>query len=193
MLASTNTLFLVRHATPKVQKGICYGRLDLETIADDAQALHEKLTTILPRDIDLHTSPLQRCASTAHALAASGWPVPTIDERLAEMHFGDWEGKPWNDIERAQIDAWAANIVDYRPPSGESVRDVAARALACIAQLSFAKDTALITHAGVIQVLNKLLLKMPLENFSASKIEYGAIISLQRTVEPDGSITFTAT
>jgi alpha-ribazole phosphatase len=193
MSATSNTLFLVRHATPDVKKGVCYGRLDLNTIASDAQILHNKLMALLPRNIDLHTSPLQRCASTAHQLAAAGWPKPTVDERLAEMHFGDWEGKPWNDIERAQIDAWAADIVNYRPPNGESVRDVATRALACIASLSFEKDTVLVTHAGVMQVLNKLLLKQPLENFSANKIDYGAIIQLQRTKTPEGIVTFTVT
>ena len=34
----------------------------------------------------------------------------TVDSRLAEMHFGQWEGVAWNDIPRHELDAWAANF-----------------------------------------------------------------------------------
>ncbi len=191
MLAPSKKLFLVRHPTPDVAKGICYGRLDLKVVETDAQILHAKLTGVLPLDAHLYSSPLIRCAGTANALHAAGWPEPVIDERLAEMHFGDWEGKAWNDIERAQIDAWAADIVNFCPPGGESVRDVAKRALEFIAALSFEQDCILITHAGVMQVLNKLLLKQPLDNFSGNKLDYGAVLILERSTDSTGIVTFT--
>ncbi len=190
MLPNTKQFILVRHATPDVAKGVCYGRLDLKTLDADTQALNTKLLASLPRSATLYASPLQRCAITANALHSAGWPKPIIDERLAEMHFGQWEGKNWSHIERAQINAWADDVVNYCPPGGESVRDVAKRALACVAQMSFEQDTVVITHAGVIQVLKKLLLKQPLENFSASKIDYGTVIRLQRTVDLNGAVSF---
>ena len=63
-------------------------------------------------------------------------PMPKIDDRLAEMNFGDWEGRPWDSIPRLEIDAWAADVAGYAPPGGESPRDLQRRALDFVASLT---------------------------------------------------------
>ncbi len=187
---SSRRLFLARHAQPIVAPGICYGRLDLAVIPEQERALLERLKAELPRELTVISSPLQRCASTAMKLHHAGWPEPVFTEQIAEMHFGEWEGRAWRDINREQIDAWAADIVGYCPPGGESVQQLAQRALACIAAQDFSRDVLLITHAGVMQVLTKLLQRQPLADFSARKIEYGELLTLERSVEPSGSVVF---
>ena len=68
------------------------------------------------------------------------------------MDFGAWEGRPWNAIPRAELDAWAADLLHARPHGGESVAMLArphpprARRAAAAAG-----DTLAVTHAGPIR------------------------------------------
>jgi alpha-ribazole phosphatase len=190
MTQSVRQLFLVRHAQPVVEVGICYGQLDLDVEEAAHLRLVKDVIATAPKDALLLSSPLKRCLQTARALGAQGFQMPLIDDRLAEMNFGHWEGQPWRAIDRAQIDAWAADVVNFKPPGGESVRDIAQRALDCMASLDFSNDVVMLTHAGIIQVLTRLLRKQPLANFSETKIEYGSITTLTRTVGSDGLASF---
>ena len=190
MTITVKKLYLVRHAQPTIAKGICYGCSDIPVESKAEQDLISALRLTLARDTLIASSPLKRCLSTANALQAHGWAEPIVDDRLAEMDFGDWEGVAWNDIDRSQIDAWAADIANYRPPGGESVSDVAARALSAMADLTFDEDVALITHAGVIQILTKLLRKQALQDFSSNEFAFGSITLLQRSVDSKGIVTF---
>ena len=79
-------LHLIRHPRPLVAAGICYGRLDIP--AENAAAEAARLRRELPLELPVWSSPLLRC----RALAAELHPLPRIDDRLAEMDFGAWEG-----------------------------------------------------------------------------------------------------
>jgi alpha-ribazole phosphatase len=79
-------------------------------------------------------------------------PAPQIDERLVEMDFGSWEGVRWDDVPRAELDAWAADVAGYAPPGGESPHAVQCRALAFVAGLAV-PEAVVVTHAGVIRTL----------------------------------------
>ena len=175
-------LLLVRHPKPAVAPGTCYGSTDVGVDPDDARALLARLVATLPRHARLASSPLRRCADLAHALADHGWPAPRLDARLAEMHFGDWEGRPWDDIPREQVDAWSADVARYVPPGGESVQMLAARATRAVLDLVAEMDGALIivTHAGVIQTVTRTLSGAPLEGFGGTRVEYGQVVSLRR-------------
>jgi alpha-ribazole phosphatase len=139
-------LHLVRHPLPLVAPGICYGRLDVA--AENAMPVAAALRAELPPGLPVWTSPLVRCRMLAEALHAS----PVVDERLIEMDFGDWEGKAWDVIVRAELDAWAADIAGYAPPAGESPLDVQRRALAFVAGLDV-PEAVVVTHAGVMRTL----------------------------------------
>ena len=153
-------LILVRHPPPLVPPGVCYGATDL---AVSAQALEQVRAALaasasLPAHAALVSSPLQRCATLARAVQAPDGPAPVFDARLAEMHFGDWEMRSWDDIARAEIDAWAADLAHYRPGGGDSVFDVARRVAAFYAEIREADakakvDTVVICHAGTMRLL----------------------------------------
>ncbi|MCB1939077.1 MAG: histidine phosphatase family protein, partial [Rhodocyclaceae bacterium] len=87
-------LFLIRHPEPDVPEGTCYGRSDIG-LAEDAGVAAARLRGILPAGIPVYTSPLLRCRSVAEHLS----PAPAVDARLAEMHFGEWEMRRWDEIE----------------------------------------------------------------------------------------------
>lgn len=139
-------LHLVRHPRPQVAPETCYGRLDVPAV--DVAATAASLRERLPAGLPVWSSPLRRCLALAECLH----PQPRIDPRLAEIDFGDWEGKTWREIGAAPLDLWAADVAGFAPPGGESARALQARALAFVADLP-ADDAVLVTHAGVMRVL----------------------------------------
>jgi alpha-ribazole phosphatase len=156
-------LYLVRHLQPQVAAGVCYGRSDL---AVDPRVLADALPALRARlggDMQFFSSPLQRCASLANALAdplANPLANPRqsqvrFDARLVELDFGDWELRSWDDIARAQVDAWAADVACYRPGGGESVFDMAQRIDAFYNALMAERLPAavVVCHAGAIRLL----------------------------------------
>ena len=89
----------------------------------------------LPRNTPVFCSPLTRCRNFGLQLAEMlDAPAFNIDARLQEMHFGKWEMRAWDDISKAEIDAWVADLDGYRPGGGESTSEVALRvhAFLCI-------------------------------------------------------------
>jgi len=166
---ATLTLYLIRHPRPLIAAGICYGQLDVE--AEDPAAIVARLRAELPPGVPVWSSPLQRCRTLAEALH----PAPQIDARLMELNFGAWEGRPWDAVPRTELDAWAADVVGYAPPGGESPRQLRARVLDFVAGLS-AGEHVLVTHAGVIRVL---LAAVAGESLAAglhlSSAEYGSL------------------
>lgn len=139
-------LHLVRHPPPMVAPGVCYGRLDVP--ASDIDAAADRLRGLLPEGLPVWSSPLRRCRALAECLH----PAPRLDARLQEMDFGAWEGQRWDRIERAALDAWAADVVGFAPPGGESGAAVQARALAWVADCGDG-EAVVVTHGGVIRVL----------------------------------------
>lgn len=115
-------LHLIRHPRPAVAPGICYGQTDLG-LAECPAEVAARLRPLLPQSFALHASPLARARLLAEALG-----TPTLDDRLKEMHFGEWEGRSFADIGSA-IDDWAADPLGFRAPGGESPREMTARVL----------------------------------------------------------------
>lgn len=168
-------LHLVRHPPPLIAAGICYGRLDLP--GENPAAAAERLRAELPPGLPVWSSPLQRCRLLAETLH----PAPVLDERLAEMNFGAWEGRPWESIPRAELDAWAADIAGYAPPGGESPRAVQERALAFVTGLDV-PEAVLVTHAGVIRTLLAHQRGLPPERWLELNFAYASrtVIELTR-------------
>lgn len=160
-------LHLIRHPKPVIDPGICYGRLDIA--AEHVEAVAAALQHGLPPGLPVWSSPLRRCRTLAEYLHAS----PQFDERLAEMDFGAWEGRRWDDIPRGEIDAWAADVAGYAPPGGESPLALQRRVLACIHALEV-PEAVIVTHAGVIRVLIAHLQGLPPMHWTSLSFAYGS-------------------
>ena len=101
------------------------------------------------------SSPLRRARETA-ALLNPEAEVCT-DARLVEMDWGAWEGRVLSELRAAggsgMADAEARGL-DFRPPGGESPRDVQARIAPLLAGLARAGGGHLaVTHKGVLRAL----------------------------------------
>lgn len=142
---------LMRHLRPAVAEGVCYGVTDLD-LAPGHEAALEAVLGRLPPLAGLATSPLRRCWRLAEVIAARHGLTATPDPRLAEMDFGAWEGQPWSQIPRVELDEWAADFLHARPHGGESVAQLQARTQAALAEYRARPgDHLLVTHGGVIK------------------------------------------
>lgn len=155
-------VWLVRHAQPCIAPGCCYGALD---VAAEAGATHQAalaLAQVLPAGVRVRVSPLQRCEQLAQCLRGLRPDLAyETDVRLAEMHFGQWEGVPWSEIPRAALDAWVADFGAHRFGGGESANQVMLRVAGVWADTlagatQGAQDTVWITHAGVARAASLL-------------------------------------
>lgn len=168
----TYKLWLVRHARPEVDEGICYGQTDLPARSqanhDAAQNLVQALDVQSSAPYLVYTSGLLRTRQLAQALQDL---VPGLDvqhdARLKEMHFGTWEMQAWNEIPKVNIDVWINDFSQHRFGGIESCQDVLTRVIAVyqdmLTELQARAKSAekcqiiWITHAGVIRALNYYL------------------------------------
>ena len=147
------SLWLVRHAQPLIEKGVCYGQLDVVADIKATQNCAVELVKTLPKGISVITSPLQRCELLAHIFIGLKTDLMVKnDPKLREMSFGQWEGRAWADIDPAELKAWTDNFANYRAGgTGESVTQFMARVAEAFDELDPQKDTLWVTHAGVIR------------------------------------------
>lgn len=146
-------LWLVRHAQPLVDAGVCYGATDMAADAQATRACAQALAQVLPKGLRVISSPLQRCEQLALSLCGLRPDlILTRDARLAEMDFGRWEGQRWSDIPKAELDAWTADFFTLRFGGRESVQEFMQRVAAARADTTRQADEAVwLTHAGVIR------------------------------------------
>lgn len=151
-------LWLVRHATPLVAPGTCYGALDVAADAAATAVTAQALQKLLPHGALLECSLLQRCEQLAYILCGVR-PDLTLkmSPDLVEMDFGHWEGQAWSAIPADALRAWTDDFAQHRPGGGESVSTFMTRvARAYDAARARRGDTVWLTHAGVIRAAGLL-------------------------------------
>lgn len=170
-------VYLIRHTTPKVDKGICYGQSDVP-IMESFMTEAEQLKKQLPVKFDaVYTSPLSRCNALAQLLVAEEIHE---DKRLMEMNFGDWEMRNWDDIEQGILNTWMQDFVNVKVPSGENFIDLYSRICAFADELtSYShKTVAIVTHAGAIRSFVAKVLEIPLRNAFKIPVAYSSVTKL---------------
>lgn len=172
-------VFLIRHPRPRIAEGICYGQLDVPAL--DLVSTADALRAQLPPGLPVIASPLARCRELATLLH----PAPRFDARLMEMHFGEWEGKPWDEIPREALDAWAADLLHHAPPGGESVAMLQARSIACLNALAEEGLTTciVVTHAGVMRAATGYARGLAASKWSRLKFAYGECAAISWPAE----------
>ena len=168
-------LHLIRHTTPDVAPGVCYGQSDIG-LADsyewELQGIRDKLADI--PFTACYSSPLVRCARLAQALFAG---EPRHDARLRELAFGEWELQPWQAIPREQMEPWSADWVTQAPPGGESFTTLHQRANEMVQELRQRHDGPVlaVTHSGVIRALLAEASGLPLNAIFRFRLDFGGV------------------
>jgi probable phosphomutase (TIGR03848 family) len=157
------TVLLVRHGLTPLTGPVLAGHtpgvhLD-ERGRAQAAAVAERLRPVPLTAIV--SSPLERCVETAGAVAAArNGLVPQLDDRLVEVRYGDWTGRPLRELAREPL--W--KVVQQHPsaavfpgPEGESLASTQARAVAAVrdwnARLGPDATWLACSHGDVIKAL----------------------------------------
>jgi alpha-ribazole phosphatase len=171
-------IYLIRHTTPAVKKGICYGQTDLditETFLQEADVIKN----VLPSNINLvYSSPLQRC----HKLAQQLFPNKNIilQHDLKEINCGTWEMQHWDDIPKHEIDPWMNDFVQVKIPQGESYIDLYERVTIAYNNIAAnAMPVAIVAHGGVLRSILAYITNTQLvHSFDAFKLNYGCVVKI---------------
>ncbi len=142
-------LYLVRHGRTEANAGgRLQGRIDLP-IDDVGRVQAAAITSIITSVDRLISSPSLRARQTA---AVFGMEME-IDERWLEMDYGELDGLALSDVPRHQWQQWISDP-DFRPPGGESLREMGTRVhAACDDLLEAARDhdIVVVSHATPIK------------------------------------------
>ena len=123
------------------------------------------------------SSPLERCRETADAVLAGRACAPLhVDERLGEVHYGSWTGRPFKELAKDPL--W--KVVQAHPsaavfPDGEGLAAMAARAAEAVRdwneRLGPDATYAVVSHADVIKALIADALGLHLDGYQRIMVD----------------------
>jgi broad specificity phosphatase PhoE len=132
-----------------------------------------------PADCAYLSSPLIRARQTMELLRATLDLDPRaygVDNRLIEISFGAWEGLTLSEIQAHSPQALAERERDkwgFRPPGGESYRDVTERVGTWYETIT--RDTVVAAHGGVARGLIAYFNILPHEEAAHADIAHGVV------------------
>jgi len=134
-----------------------------------AQLLAARLKSL--RVDALYSSPLGRALETARRIGEAVGREPVVDQRLAELNYGAWEGLTLEEIRRATpaaYRAWDADPARRAPPEGESGVHLIKRLtpfLQEVAQRHTSGNVVVVCHKTVCRLLACHILGVPLKEY----------------------------
>lgn len=148
-------LIVLRHgATAWNDDARLQGRADPPLSDNGRRALHGLVVPPSWKQMPCWVSPLRRARETAQLL---GWRDAVVAHELIEMDWGRFEGRRLADLRTELGDDLARNEargLDFRPPGGESPRDVTIRLQRWLDGLGSQEgDAVMVTHKGVRRAL----------------------------------------
>ncbi|MBI5581006.1 MAG: alpha-ribazole phosphatase [Deltaproteobacteria bacterium] len=175
-------LYLLRHGAIDWPEADCFiGQTDAPLSAEgrrQAGACRSELRNL--EFTAVWSSDLTRATETAGIIFAGCAASIRTCRELREIQLGEWDGQPRGRVRESHPDHWRArgeDLADFRPPGGESFRDLQQRVVPQIARI--AEETqgtaCIVTHAGVIRVLICHMLQIPLSNIFRIRLDYGCV------------------
>ena len=147
-------LVLIRHGpTSWNAEGRIQGRSDIPLSPDGTARVRHWSLPARFSGYTWYASPLIRAIETARLMKVE----PLIEPRLAEMNWGEWEGQRVSDLRNRLGSEMMENEdrgLGFRPPGGESPKDVQQRLLPWLKQIAEGNDPAgAFVHKGVIRAV----------------------------------------
>jgi broad specificity phosphatase PhoE len=152
------TLILIRHGQSlgNAERRFTHGPDEpLTDLGRDEARAAGRLVAAHHAPVALYASPFLRARETALLVGeALGLEPVTVDD-LREQFFGELHGRPYDEFTHA-AEASAVPRWERRPPGGETLREVAARAgpaLDAIAARHAGQPVVVVSHGGVMAAL----------------------------------------
>lgn len=159
-------IYAVRHGLTECNKrDILNGRID-EPLAAEGIEQAKMLALAIPNSVrHLYSSPMLRARQTAEIITSECSLPIYFHDGLQEVDLGRFTGKSWTEIEFGEEFKEKHRSVqyDYRP-EGESVADVKRRVLSFLRRIQEIHgdgETLLVTHGGIIRILQLLESSLP--------------------------------
>ena len=171
-MASVN-LYLIRHGqTAFSRENRFCGTSDPE-LTEAGHAMAEAFArAYAPIAWDaIYTSPLLRARQTADAVARATRVPAVIDEGLAEIAYGEWEGLGVEQVQARWPEAyayWAEDVASRGAPGGETAFHVAARAMRAVEAIRTrheAGNVLLVSHKATLRIITCALLGLDVRLF----------------------------
>lgn len=172
------TLVLVRHGLTKLTGPVLAGwtpGIDLDERGQaQAAAVADRLGQVPLAAIV--SSPLERCAQTAAAIATGRDVGVTTDDRVGEARYGEWTG---GELKRLAKDPLWRRVQAHPSavtfPAGESLRATSARAVDAVREwngtLGDDATYAIVSHADVIKAIVADALGLHLDLFQRIQVD----------------------
>jgi broad specificity phosphatase PhoE len=111
-------------------------------------------------------SDMARALDTALAIVEGRGLELVVTPSLRERHCGELEGRSTAELDRMGLHHCFREF-DFRPPGGESLRDVAKRVLGFLAGVDGDERTLVVCHGAVMRAVLGVLDDMPHERIGA--------------------------
>ncbi len=131
----------------------------------------------------LYCSHLGRARETAAVIGERLGLEPRVDERFAESFRGEWEGRPWAEVEREDPDgfaAWRRAGAEFRFPGGESLAEQMERVVAALVDVTQRGElpALVVCHGGTIRTALCHTHQRGLDVFHEWDVPNGALVRL---------------
>lgn len=152
-----------------------------------AQLLARRLQPIVVEA--LYSSSLSRALETARLIGGAIGREPVVDPRLAELNYGAWEGRTFEEIKLASpaiYRAWDADPANMAPPEGESGVHLIERVtpfLADVAQRHQSGNVVVVCHKTVCRLLACHIMGVPLSEYRRRIVMENAALNIFETRE----------
>ena len=152
------TVDLLRHG--ELEGGVKYRGLVDDPLTAAGRTDMDRVWHEVKADVDLIiSSPLSRCREPASAWARQAGIDHLIDERIAEMHYGEWEGLTSEEIQLrypGMLEQWRVDPERVQVPGGESIlqlRDRIASFWSDVCATYDDKHLLVVAHSGSLRML----------------------------------------
>lgn len=173
-------IYLVRHTSVDVPPGFNYGQTDVPlkpSFEEEAEVVKNNLKGLVFDKV--WTSPLSRCARLA---AYCGFPDAEHEERIKEIHFGDWEMVSFEQLSSdPRSIPWFEDWANVKSPGGESLTDQYKRVGEFLDEIraSGFKHVCAFAHGGVLSCAGVYAGMYEIKEAFKRIPPYGSIIRLE--------------
>ena len=174
----SNHIYITRHGQSQWNlEGKVQGITDMPLTAkgiEQAQELAKKIKKSGIKIDEVLYSPLSRAADTAKIVAEENGLPLTLEPRLIEQNFGEYEGHEWKKHPGVFHEAKKQFVYDYN--GGESMLRLAQRIYNLLDELKSRsqkenKTFLLVTHGGIARMIHSYFYSETNEEFSSTNID----------------------
>jgi len=189
---SLTTIDLLRHGKP-LGGNLYRGSTD-DALSDQGWVqMHNALGQHKPWS-NVLSSPLKRCVDFAQKWClTNNTPIEILPD-FREIHFGNWEGKGFEEIIKIDRELYLRHMHDplnNPPPNGESLMDFSIRVINAWHLLQnnlIDKHVLIVTHGGVIRIILHHILQTPLNMVMRIAVPYANLSRISISHSPDGEM-----